>query len=73
MTQKEEALTPEFETTVSQNYTVRPDFATVDTRPQDVIAQFQVTADNAFPVKLNKDVAEGAKYALVILVIVSFE
>ncbi len=64
--QKEEALTPEFETTVSQNYTVRPDFATVDTRPQDVIAQFQVTADNAFPVKLNKDVAEGAKYALVI-------
>lgn len=65
---KDEVLIPESDLTLDQNpgWTVRPDFATLDTRPQEVIAQFQVTGDDAFPVKLNKDAAKGGKYALVI-------
>lgn len=47
------------------SYTVRPDFATLDTRPAEVIAQHQVTGKDTEPAKL---IAEGtkAKYALVI-------
>jgi len=47
------------------SYTVRPDFATLDTRPADVIAQHQVTEKNAEPVKLLTHAAKG-KYAVVI-------
>ena len=45
---------------------VRPDFATLDTRPAAVIAQFQVTDRDAEPVKLNTNMTKGGKYALVI-------
>ena len=60
--QKEEVVIP----STSQNYTVRPDFATLDTRPQEVIAQFTITGDDAVAVKLDENAVKGAKYALVI-------
>lgn len=64
---KEEGFIPEDESTQFQmEYTVRPDFATLDTRPADVIAQFQVTGLNTEPVKLIDGAAKGGKYALVI-------
>jgi len=64
--QKDEALIPETDLTVNPSYTVRPDFATLDTRPQDVIAQFQVTGNDATPVKLDYNTPKGSKYAVVI-------
>jgi len=48
-----------------QTWSVRPDFATLDTRPQDVIVNYQVTEKDAFVVKPNEGVTKG-KYALVI-------
>jgi hypothetical protein len=48
------------------SYTVRPDFATLDDRPSDVIAKFMVTELDAKPVELDETSAKGAKYALVI-------
>ena len=64
---KEEELIMESDLTLGQNYTVRPDFATLDNRPQEVIAHFQLTEKDAFPVKLNVNTAKTAgKYALVI-------
>jgi glycosylphosphatidylinositol transamidase (GPIT) subunit GPI8 len=59
--QKEEVLVPQS----SQEFTVRPDFATLDTRPQEVIAQFTLTADDAVAVKVNESAAKS-KIALVI-------
>lgn len=61
---QEETLVPEQDLTVEQSFTVRPDFATVDDRPESVIAQFQVIETQ--PVKLNENMAKGGKYALVI-------
>ncbi|HCT29278.1 MAG TPA: hypothetical protein DIW31_00745 [Bacteroidales bacterium] len=46
------------------SYSVRPDFATLDNRPADVIAKFQVTETE--PAKLVDNGEKGAKYALVI-------
>lgn len=46
------------------SFSVRPDFATLDTRPADVIAKFQVAETE--PVKLAENTTKGAKYALVI-------
>jgi hypothetical protein len=46
-------------------WTVRPDFATLDTRPPDVIARYKVTEKDAVPVELI-DLKAGGKYALVI-------
>lgn len=46
------------------SFSVRPDFATLDTRPADVIAKFKVTETE--PVKLAENTTKGAKYALVI-------
>jgi len=64
---EEELISPEENITIDQpTYSVRPDFATLDTRPADVIANFQVTGNNATPVKLNYSAAKGGKYALVI-------
>jgi len=63
---KDEAVIPQDDLTVSESWTVRPDFATLDTRPQDVITQFKLTENNAVPVKLVYNAAKGAKYALVI-------
>lgn len=54
------------ESTPQSTWSVRPDFATLDTRPADVIANFQVTAKDATPVKLDPNAAKGAKYALVV-------
>jgi hypothetical protein len=56
----EQISTPEENT-----WTVRPDFATLDTRPPEVIAKFQVTKDLATPAELSK-LKAGGKYALVI-------
>jgi hypothetical protein len=47
------------------SWTVRPDFATLDDRPQEVIARSQVTENDAKPVELTKG-KSGGKYALVI-------
>lgn len=47
-------------------FTVRPDFATLDTRPESVISQFQVTEKDAIAVKPMENTSKGAKYALVI-------
>ncbi len=47
-------------------FTVRPDFATLDTRPESVIAQFKLTDKHTTPVKLIESGEKGAKYALVI-------
>ncbi len=46
------------------SYSVRPDFATLDNRPAEVIAKFQVTETQ--PAKLDETTAKGTKYALVI-------
>jgi hypothetical protein len=46
-------------------WSVRPDFATLDDRPADVIAMSMVTDKDAFVVKPNEGVSKG-KYALVI-------
>lgn len=46
-------------------WTERPDFATLDHRPPEVIAQFMVTDKDAVPVELSTFKA-GGKYALVI-------
>jgi hypothetical protein len=48
------------------SFTVRPDFATLDTRPPQVIAQFRITEKDAQPVELLKSAKAGGKYALVI-------
>jgi len=50
--------------TQNPTVSVRPDFATLDTRPADVIAQFQVVETQ--PVELLKSAAKGGKYALVV-------
>lgn len=47
------------------NFTVRPDFATLDTRPDEVIADFKITDLHTKPVPLNTLKTTG-KYALVI-------
>ena len=46
-------------------WSVRPDFATLDTRPPEVIELFKVTERDAEPVKLSTLKARG-KYALVV-------
>ena len=46
-------------------WTLRPDFALLDDRPQAIIAKFQVTEYDAKPVELSK-VKSSGKYALVI-------
>jgi len=46
-------------------WSVRPDFATLDTRPPDVIARFTITERDAEPVKLST-LKAGGKYALVV-------
>ncbi|MGE0089687.1 MAG: caspase domain-containing protein [Bacteroidales bacterium] len=61
---QEESIIPQEDLTIEQSFTVRPDFATVDNRPENVIAQFQVIETQ--PVKLNESMAKGGKYALVI-------
>jgi len=50
--------------TQNPTVSVRPDFATLDTRPAEVIAQFQVVETQ--PVELLKSAAKGGKYALVV-------
>ena len=52
--------------TQEATWSVRPDFATLDTRPADIIAQSQVTEKDATPAKLDENTPKGAKYALVI-------
>lgn len=52
--------------TQETSWSVRPDFATLDTRPADIIAKSQVTGDDATPAKLDEATPKGAKYALVI-------
>ena len=47
-------------------WTVRPDFATLDNRPAEVIASSMVTEKDATPVALDENTPKGAKYALVI-------
>lgn len=47
-------------------WSVRPDFATLDNRPADVIANSMVTEKDATPVKLIESSEKAAKYALVI-------
>ena len=49
-----------------QTFSVRPDFATVDNRPAEVIANFTVTDKDALPVELDKNAAKGSKIALVV-------
>lgn len=49
-----------------QTFSVRPDFATVDNRPAEVIANFTVTDKDALPVELDKNAEKGSKIALVI-------
>lgn len=56
---KEEGLM----TNPDQTLTVRPDFATIDERPAEVIAQYQLSETE--PVELS-DLKAGGKYALVI-------
>ncbi|MGE0077523.1 MAG: caspase family protein [Bacteroidales bacterium] len=51
--------------TQETSWSVRPDFATLDTRPVDVIANSHLTEKDALPVKLEEG-ATKAKYALVI-------
>ncbi|RPH33754.1 MAG: caspase family protein [Bacteroidales bacterium] len=46
------------------SFSVRPDFATLDNRPADVIALHQITETE--PVKLLENAEKGVKYALVI-------
>ncbi len=59
---KEDELVPQAN---QSTWSVRPDFATLDNRPPDVIAQYQVTGKDAFSVKPNESASKG-KYALVI-------
>jgi len=59
---KEEAL---IQVAEQPTFSVRPDFATLDTRPADVIAKFSITAENTQPVELSQ-LKAGGKYALVI-------
>jgi hypothetical protein len=47
------------------SWTLRPDFATLDDRPQEVIAKSRVTENDAKPAQLTKG-KSGGKYALVI-------
>jgi hypothetical protein len=64
-----QSCSKEDELTINQeqpNWTVRPDFATLDNRPQDVIALFRVTENDAKPVALAEAKSVGNKYALVI-------
>jgi hypothetical protein len=62
---KDEEFVPENDSALPQiSGSVRPDFATLDTRPSDVIAMFQVTETE--PVKLMQGAVKGGKYALVI-------
>lgn len=60
---KDDELTQDTQNT---QWSVRPDFATLDTRPADVIAKSQVTEKDAVPAVLDERAAKGAKYALVI-------
>ncbi len=67
---KDDELMPESE---PDNYSVRPDFATLDTRPPQVIAQFTLDGKDTEPVVLLKagkkptpPVNGGQKYALVV-------
>ncbi len=46
------------------SFSVRPDFATLDTRPADVIAKHMISETE--PAKLVESAAKGGKYALVI-------
>lgn len=62
--QKEEVVTPE--ATVRAEFTVRPPFSTLDTRPAEVIAQYTLDGDDAVAVKLDESTPKGTKYALVI-------
>jgi hypothetical protein len=48
------------------SWSVRPDFATVDTRPADVIANFKITDKDTRPVKLDENTAKGSKIAVVV-------
>jgi hypothetical protein len=47
-------------------FTVRPDFATIDLRPADVIAKSHINGDNVQPVMVLKSAQGGGKYALLI-------
>jgi len=64
---KDEDLTQQSDFILDQstNFTVRPDFATVDNRPQEVIAQFKVTDKDAIAVELDRTKTAG-KYAVVV-------
>ncbi len=48
------------------NWSLRPDFAMLDTRPADEIEKFKLTEKDASPIKLDENTEKGAKYALVI-------
>ncbi len=48
------------------SWTVRPDFALLDDRPQEVIARFRVTDSDTKPVELTGIKGAGQKFALVI-------
>ncbi len=63
---KEELVLVTDPTSNQTSWTVRPDFATLDTRPAGVIANFMITEKDAKPVQLNNGSVKGAKYALVI-------
>ncbi|WP_075601903.1 caspase family protein [Saccharicrinis aurantiacus] len=59
---KEDEVKPEKE---EATFSVRPDFATLDTRPSDIISASQVTGEFTKPVELSNLKGTG-KYALVI-------
>jgi uncharacterized caspase-like protein len=63
---KDEAFIPATDMDEYTTFTVRPDFADLDDRPADVIAQFTITEKDAKPVELDQNSPKGAKYALVI-------
>lgn len=56
----------QFQTTDQSSYTVRPDFATLDNRPPEVIALYHVTGIDTKPVELTTLKSPNDKYALVI-------
>jgi hypothetical protein len=60
---KEDELMPQ---SGQPGWTVRPDFALLDNRPPEVIAQFLVTGADVQPVEMLKSAKTGGKYALVI-------